>query len=72
MRISLDRRDVLKLIETGKIRKDGVTVTMSDSRQEAAAQRFPPVIVEIPIRPPVRDWEPARELVMRTDNPFRN
>ena len=32
MQIALDRNDVLQLIDAGKISKDGVTITLQDSR----------------------------------------
>ena len=37
MQITLDRDDVLKLIDAGEIEKGGVTITLRDSRRAAVA-----------------------------------
>ena len=74
MQIALDRDDVLKLIDAGEIEKDGVTITMRDSRRAAVAalawDRARPELTDgtFTYR---RTWQPAREIELRRDNPLK-
>ncbi len=73
MQIALDRDDVLKLIDAGAIEKDGVTITLQDSRRAAVA-----ALAWDRTRPELTDgtfthkqtWQLAREVEMRRDNPL--
>ena len=65
MQIALDRADVLRLIDTGTISKDGVTITMQESRREAVAamewDRAHPDLTD-GTHTHRRRWQPAREI----------
>ncbi len=74
MQIALDRADVLQLIDAGEVEKNGATITLRDSRHAAvAALAWDRARLELTdgTFTHKRTWQPAREMEMRTDNPFK-